>query len=107
MTHSVSLATLERQSPDRLATVGGLRDLFRTGSIRTPAMLLSTGRVSDNYRALRAALPRVGIHYAVKPNSHPAILNEVRRLGGCFDVCSAGEITAVKPSRKSSPPGGF
>jgi len=96
MTHSVSLASLERQTPIGLSTFGGLRELFHSTSLTTPTMLLSIGRVGDNFHALQRALPRASIRYAVKPNSHQAILDEIHRLGGSFDVCSAGEIAVVK-----------
>jgi ornithine decarboxylase len=73
-----------------------LHDLFADPSTPSPVMLLSVGQVGANVRALQAALPRVQLHYAVKPNNHPAILDEVFRLGGNFDICSAGEFGVVK-----------
>jgi len=72
-----------------------LRQLFSEPGLDGPLLLLSRGDVARNFRRLKAALPRVEIHYAVKPNNHPAIIEEVHRCGGSFDVCSAGEINTV------------
>lgn len=72
-----------------------LRDLFSDTKLETPLMLLSRSEVGRNYTALKNALPRVQIHYAVKPNNHSLIIREVARKGGSFDVCSVGEIDTV------------
>jgi ornithine decarboxylase len=96
MTHSVSLATLEQTPIQRGIDTAALRELFADPGLQTPVMLLSRGELAANYRALKAALPRAGIHYAVKPNNHPVVLEQVRREGGSFDVCSAGEINDVR-----------
>ncbi len=72
-----------------------VRDLFVRPDIESPTLVLSRSQVAANYRALATALPRVHIHYAVKPNNHPVIVDEVYRQGGNFDVCSAGEIDEV------------
>ncbi len=98
MTHSVSLTSLEQTTVGRGVNPAALRELFADLSLQTPVMLLSRGEIAGNYRALSAALPRVGLHYAVKPNNHPVVLDQVRREGGSFDVCSAGEIEVVRPT---------
>jgi ornithine decarboxylase len=72
-----------------------LKELFSDPTIAGPLMLLSRGEVARNYRRLKAALPRVEVHYAVKPNNHAAIIDEVHCCGGNFDVCSVGEIDTV------------
>ena len=75
---------------------GVLRDKVRNMShVNTPFLGLSVNQVGQNYRRLNAALPRVRVHYAVKPNNHPAIINEIHRAGGNFDVCSLGEVRQV------------
>jgi ornithine decarboxylase len=51
--------------------------------------------VTDNYRRLRAAVPRAGIYYAVKANPAPAILDVLARLGSSFDAASVSEIDMV------------
>ncbi len=62
---------------------------------KTPFLALSANQAGQNYDRLQAALPGVRIHYAVKPNNHPAILREVYKRGGSFEVCSLGEMKKV------------
>lgn len=95
MTHSVCFADMERRALADGIETGHLRDLFERREYRTPLLLLSRSEVVRNYSRLKKALPRAEIHYAVKPNIHPAILEEVIGGGGSFDVCSAGEIKTV------------
>lgn len=58
----------------------------------TPLMVISKSRVRANYQALKKALPRVSIHYALKANPHKGILNILRQEGSEFDVASYQEI---------------
>jgi ornithine decarboxylase len=97
MTHAMSLLAVRdrlqaQQDADRL------RSLFEDPELQTPVLLLSPSEVGRNFRALQQALPRADIHYAVKPNNHQGLIDEVYRLGGGFDVCSAGEIAQVLPT---------
>ncbi len=62
---------------------------------KTPFLALSANQAGRNYDRLQAALPGVRIHYAVKPNNHPAILKEIYNRGGSFEVCSLGEMKKV------------
>lgn len=84
--------------------VGVLCDkVFSMNHVKTPFLTLSIEQVASNYKKLKAALPRVQIHYAVKPNNHQAIIKEIYRQRGNFDVCSLGEIkqvlkTGINPS---------
>jgi ornithine decarboxylase len=93
-----------KSGPDFLETDGVLCDkVFSMTDVKTPFLALSVNHVGHSYQRLKAALPRVKIHYAVKPNNHPAVINEIHRQGGNFDVCSLGEIqqvlkTGVNPS---------
>ncbi|WP_394771076.1 hypothetical protein [Lacisediminihabitans sp.] len=73
--------TLDRVDLDALITRHG-----------TPFMLLEPQRVAEQYARLRAALPFVRLHYAVKALPHPAVLDTIAALGGCFDVASDAEI---------------
>jgi ornithine decarboxylase len=75
-----------------------LRDLFNRRDIATPTLIMSRSAIGRNYRALQEALPRAAIHYAIKPNNHQVIIDEVKNQGGSFDVCSAGEIDLVEKS---------
>ncbi|MBK7904812.1 MAG: type III PLP-dependent enzyme [Proteobacteria bacterium] len=62
----------------------------------SPLLLLDCDVVRRQYKSLRAALPGVGLFYALKPLPHPAVVAELRDLGGCFDVATSGEIKLVK-----------
>ena len=62
----------------------------------SPLFLLDCAVVRRQYRSLQAALPGVGLFYALKPLPHPAVVAELRDLGGCFDVATSGEIKLVK-----------
>ena len=62
----------------------------------SPLLLLDCAAVRRQYRSLRAALPGVGLYYALKPLPHAAVVAELRDLGGNFDVATSGEIRLVK-----------
>jgi ornithine decarboxylase len=62
----------------------------------SPLLLLDCDVVRRQYRSLQAALPGVRLFYALKPLPHPAVVAELRDLGGCFDVATSGEIRLVK-----------
>lgn len=95
MTHSTDFAVMEQAAALKGVDTSLLRELFTSRDLDSPTLLLSRSQVGRNYDALKAALPRVNIHYAVKPNNHEAIIGEVYRKGGNFDVCSLGEIDTV------------
>ncbi|WP_194396464.1 type III PLP-dependent enzyme [Microbacterium atlanticum] len=58
----------------------------------TPVLLLDPGRVQAQYRRLRAALPLVGFHYAVKALAHDAVLDVLDSAGCGFDVATGEEL---------------
>ncbi len=95
MTHSFDIHSVIEKTISCGIDVGYLQEYFSKKDLDSPVMLLSKKRVRDNYTALKEALPRVSIHYAVKPNNHPAIINEIYQAGGNFDICSKGEIELV------------
>ena len=70
----------------------------------TPCFAYS-GRVAEGQlRDLRAALPeRVRLAFAVKANSHPALLRRFASLGASFDCASIGELEKV--AALALPPG--
>ncbi|WP_426321491.1 type III PLP-dependent enzyme [Microbacterium sp. E-13] len=70
----------------------------------TPLLLLDPERVRRRYRQLRAALPFVGFHYAVKALAHDAVLDALGQAGCGFDVATGEELAlltrrGVDPSR--------
>jgi len=95
MTRSLDFSVMEKQALFQGLDTSLIREMFTDRNLATPSLFLSRSRVECNYRDLKKALPRAEIHYAVKPNNHRAVLDEVYRQGGNFDICSAGEIEAV------------
>lgn len=69
--------------------------LTSTGCAETPRLHVDTAVVEDAYLTLAAALPGVRLHYAVKANPAPQVLDRLRRLGCAWDVASPGEIRQV------------
>ncbi|MCP1168519.1 type III PLP-dependent enzyme [Limimaricola litoreus] len=57
-----------------------------------PTLVIDIDRVETQFEALRAGLGRADIHYAVKANPHPAIIERLVALGSHFDAASRAEI---------------
>ena len=95
MTHSLTFSEIEKRAIHRGANVDVVRELFNKKEDTTPTLIMSRSEIRKNYDNLVEALPRVKIHYAVKPNAHEVIISEVYKKGGNFDVCSEGEIKKV------------
>ncbi len=95
MTHSITFSEVEKKALHNGVNFKEIKELFHKKENTTPTLILSRSEIGKNYDSLVAALPRVNIHYAVKPNAHDAILSEIYNRGGNFDVCSAGEIDKV------------
>lgn len=64
----------------------------RLMEVDRPTLVLDVDRVEEQYRALAAGLGRTAIHYAVKANPHPKIIERLVNLGSHFDAASRGEI---------------
>jgi len=60
----------------------------------TPAVVFSVGGAAAAWRALRAAMPGVALHYAAKANPAPEVLRALRAEGAAFDAASLPEIEA-------------
>ncbi|MDP6787866.1 MAG: type III PLP-dependent enzyme [Rhodospirillales bacterium] len=60
----------------------------------SPCLVVDLNRVGENYRAIAEALPAARIHYAVKANPAPRILEMLVSLGSCFDAAGPREIDA-------------
>jgi len=52
--------------------------------------------VRTQWRSLARALPRVVLHYALKPMPHPAVVQAVIAEGGCLDLATTGEVQLVE-----------
>lgn len=95
MTHSIQFSVVEQASRQRGVDTGLIKELLNSNDLQSPVLLLSRREIGRNFDALRDALPRVNIHYAVKPNNHEVVIREIYARNGNFDVCSAGEIKEV------------
>ncbi|MCK0168137.1 type III PLP-dependent enzyme [Jannaschia sp. S6380] len=60
-----------------------------------PTLVIDVDAVERQFRALSSGLGRAHVHYAVKANPHPAIIERLVRLGSGFDAASRGEIELV------------
>ncbi len=63
----------------------------------TPLYVYSKATITGHFTRLDTALAKLNhlICYAVKANSNIAILNSIAKLGGGFDIVSAGELYRV------------
>ena len=78
-------------------------DPFQPAEIRrlvrefgSPLVILDCERVRVQFRKLRKALPRVDLHYALKPMPHPAVVRTVIDEGGYLDLATTGEVQLVR-----------
>jgi len=62
----------------------------------SPLVILDCERVRVQYRKLKKALPRVELHYALKPMPHPAVVQTVIAEGGNLDLATSGEVQLVR-----------
>ncbi|MFD7657604.1 type III PLP-dependent enzyme [Actinosynnema sp. NPDC059797] len=58
----------------------------------TPCLVIDLPTVRERFTAIRAALPGVGIFYAVKANPAPEVVELLAAEGSSFDVASPAEI---------------
>ena len=65
---------------------------IRKKSYDRPTLVLDIDQVEENYHQLKAGMPEAYIHYAVKANPHPQLLERLVTLGCRFDAASIGEI---------------
>jgi len=62
----------------------------------TPYLTMDLDRVRSRVQEeLLDAFDPQSLHYAVKCNSHPAVLQTIRDAGGCFEVASTGELNLL------------
>ena len=65
---------------------------IRAGTYDRPTLVIDTGLVAAQYRALKAGLGAAMIHYAVKANPERAVIETLLAEGSHFDCASRGEI---------------
>jgi len=62
----------------------------------SPLLVLDCDVLRAQYRALHAALPSVGLYYAIKSLSHPDALAALAAEGAGFDVATSGELGLLR-----------
>ena len=63
----------------------------------TPLFVYSSAMIRSRVAALRAAMPgNLAIHYAVKANPYPPVLQLLSKLVDGFDIASGGELAIVR-----------
>jgi ornithine decarboxylase len=62
----------------------------------SPLLVVDCNQVRRQYQALKAALPGVDLHYALKPLPHAAVVACLRDEGAFFDLATTGEVELVK-----------
>jgi ornithine decarboxylase len=62
----------------------------------SPLFVIDVERVRRQYRRLAAALPRVDLHYALKPLPHWSVVDALHAEGACFDLATNGEVELVR-----------
>ena len=91
MTHAALSTWPRRNDCLQVAGVPLTRIAARVG--RTPFYVYDRARIADRIELLRRQLPkRVQLHYAIKANPMPALVDFVARLVDGLDVASAGEL---------------
>jgi len=60
-----------------------------------PTLIVDTQLVKEQYRGLKAGLGNATLHYAVKANPHPKVIEMLVAEGCHFDAASRGEIALV------------
>ncbi len=90
-THTVSPAHSFDSTTLTESEIRGLAARF--GS---PLLVVDCEQVRRQYHALKAALPGVDLHYALKPLPHAAVVACLRDEGAFFDLATTGEVELVK-----------
>jgi ornithine decarboxylase len=62
----------------------------------SPLLIVDCERVRVQYKKLRKALPRVDLHYALKPLPHATVVQTVVEEGGFLDLATSGEVQLVQ-----------
>jgi ornithine decarboxylase len=60
-----------------------------------PTVLLDLDQVEQNYTDFVRGMPDAYVHYAMKANPNPSIINRLKDLGSRFDAASRGEISRL------------
>ncbi|SDC51862.1 type III PLP-dependent enzyme [Ruegeria marina] len=75
-----------------VSTLSRAETFILTNRFERPTLVIDTETVARQFAALAQGLGRARIHYAVKANPLPEILETLARLGSNFDAASRAEI---------------
>jgi bifunctional diaminopimelate decarboxylase / aspartate kinase len=79
-------------------------ELLQLAQVATPQYVYDLARVRANAQALRNTLTAVDRwFYAIKANSHPAILREIANQGFGLECVSPGELARVRKALNGAP----
>ena len=70
------------------------RELVETHG--SPLLVLDCAELRRNYRRLLAALPGVGLYFAIKSLPHPDALRALMAENAGFDVATSGELAMLR-----------
>ncbi|SLN22734.1 Lysine/ornithine decarboxylase [Roseovarius litorisediminis] len=76
----------------RIAPVSRIETYLQTARFDRPTLVIDTQAVARQFAALSQGLGRAHIHYAVKANPAPEIIETLVGLGSGFDAASRAEI---------------
>nr|WP_306111979.1 MULTISPECIES: type III PLP-dependent enzyme [unclassified Roseovarius] len=76
----------------RHACAARIEGFVRTTTFDRPTLVIDTEVVLQNYHALAQGLGDAHIHYAVKANPEPQVIEALVNAGSHFDAASRGEI---------------
>jgi len=62
-----------------------------TRHLDTPFIVYDLQKIKENYRNVARAFPKVAIHFVMKSNAHPTILQTLHRMEAGFEVASIFE----------------
>ena len=66
------------------------------GRFGSPLLIVDCEVIRRQYRRLRAAMPGVDLHYALKPLPERAVVETLAAEGAWFDLATTGEIDLVR-----------
>ncbi|HYM33988.1 MAG TPA: hypothetical protein VET48_01265, partial [Steroidobacteraceae bacterium] len=94
-----ALSVLPKNSPVEITASTNLSESeirALVAQFGSPLLVVDCGQVRKQYHALKAALPGVDLHYALKPLPHAAVVACLRDEGAFFDLATTGEVEMVK-----------
>ena len=94
-------------SADGTLMIGG-HDAAALAAKGTPLFVYDNDLIGARIALFRAALPDgIGLHYAVKANPYPPLLEWICRFVDGFDIASEGELVALEQSHAACLPLSF